>query len=156
MFLPPDKLIAGATAVILREVLPALKDKHARTRAWAVVDILGNLEPRVEAKRALLDAETESALEALRRAVDQLRRNNEELLAQEIGNRCDAITLLVDPQERVREARAAVVHVLRCIPSMDAAVRDSVLAEIDRHLADQALRDAMSVRPTPLAEIAQG
>lgn len=62
-----DRLITGIVDALRREVIPRLDDEFARGQAYAAVDLLQNLRPRLDWALAPLVAQIEAQLDAVRR-----------------------------------------------------------------------------------------
>ncbi len=74
MLIPLDTMLDGVVRTLTDAVLPELPTGFARGQLYAAIDVLQNMRDRIEEKRALRDAEVESACAALVRAAAALRR----------------------------------------------------------------------------------
>lgn len=67
-----DRLVAGIIDALRREVIPRLDDEFARGQAYAAVDLLQNLRPRLDWALAPLVTQIQAQLEAARRIAELL------------------------------------------------------------------------------------
>jgi hypothetical protein len=156
MPIPVERLLAGVSKALLEQVLPHVTPRAARGQLYAAVDVLRNLERRLEWARAPLEAETASIEAALRAAAEQLRAD-----AAGLAERLEAAPAswpAGDPAARVAAARATLAEAFDALaaapPSAAAAAARPVLGG---HLAAQAVRDlAPLAQGTLLEEISRG
>jgi len=153
--IPVDQLLAGVSRTLLEEVLPELGSRRARGRLYACIDVLHNLERRVEPARAPLEEEARSIEAALRAAATRLA---------ELGERERAATFEsalagwpdAPAQVRVEQARDALSRAFEALAAAPPAVGDAVRPLLGGHLAAQAIRDVSVLQATLLEEISRG
>jgi hypothetical protein len=148
MLLPPEALIDGAVRTLVDAVLPDVATRFARGQLYAVVDVLRNLRDRVEERAALLEAEAVSGVAALERTVAALRAAGAADAAARVASTLGGVPA-ASPLERAAAVREALVVALEATPP-------EARAALDAHLADQALRDVMVLKPSLLNEISKG
>ena len=146
--IPLETLLDGLVRTLTESVLPDVGSRFARGQLYAVVDVLRNLRDRVEPRAELLAAEAESAAAALERVAaildaDPLR-----------GALAAAASAPLDA--RVLALRAALVDVLARIDALPDDRAREARAALNAHLAAQAMRDLMVVKPSLLSEISKG
>ena len=146
--IPLETLLDGLVRTLTESVLPDVGSRFARGQLYAVVDVLRNLRDRVEPRAELLAAEAESAAAALERVAavlddDALR----DALAAAASAPLDA---------RVLALRAALVDALARIDALPDDRAREARAALNAHLAAQAMRDLMVVKPSLLSEISKG
>lgn len=158
MLIAPDSLLDGCVRTLLEAVLPDVGSRFARGQVYAVVDVLRNLQGRLEEKADVLEAEASSAAGALERAVAALRTTRSgdaSRLADRVAARA-AEGQAGPPAARAAALRAAVgeaLAALHALPDDDAA---AARAALGAHVAAQAVRDVMLLKPSLLAEISKG
>lgn len=150
-YLSPDTLLDGALRTLREAVLPAVHDRFARGQLFAVLDVLHNLRDRIEFRAAVATAEAESAEAALRAAAALLEGEARAVLETALAGAPAG-----PPAERAAALRAAVVTALAVVAGLPPAAAAAARAPIDRHLAAQALRDVMPLKPSLLEEISKG
>jgi hypothetical protein len=155
--IPPETLVDGCVQTLQERVLPALASKYARGQLYAVVDVLRNLRDRIEEKSALLAAEAESAAAALARAAVALRAGGADAAA--VGAQISAAIAAAPagPLERRRDALNEVfVQALAGLDALAEPAAEAAHAALGGHLAAQAVRDLMVLKPSMLEEISRG
>lgn len=150
-YLAVDTLVDGVIRTLREAVLPAVHERFARGQLFAVLDVLNNLRDRIEFRTALATAEAESAAAALRAAAAALPGE-----ARAALERAVAEAPAEPPAERAAALRAAVVLALETLSRLPPGVAAPARAALDRHLAGQALRDVMVLKPSLLEEISKG
>jgi len=151
MLVPIEMLIDGVVRTLTEHVLPDVEGRFARGQLYAAVDVLRNLRDRIEARIALDEAEATSAAAALERVIASL--------PPETGR---ALAALRDaappapPAERATALRAALVAALEAIDALPEEVAIPARAALLEHLAAQAVRDVMVLKPSLLTEISKG
>ena len=151
MLVPVEMLIDGVVRTLTEHVLPDVQGRFARGQLYAAVDVLRNLRDRVEAATALDEAEATSAAAALERAIASL--------PPEAGRGVAAKRAAVPPAppaERAAALRAALVVALETIDALPEEVAAAARAALLEHLAAQAVRDVMVLKPSLLTEISKG
>jgi hypothetical protein len=151
MLVPLETLIDGLVRTLVEGVLPDVGTRFARGQLYAVVDVLRNLRDRVEPKAALDEAEAASATDALERVVALVPAPE----AERIGTALAAAPA-GPPPERAAALRAALVLALEAIDTLPAERAAPARAALGEHLAAQALRDLMVLKPSLLTEISKG
>jgi hypothetical protein len=158
MRIPIEVLIDGVMNALREEVLPDLPSSRARSRLWAVLDVLNNLRDRVEEKALFLRMEAESAEEALHACAAALRASGLGAEGAAILASTDAaLSSSSDERERCAALREVLIATLRRIEataSTDAA--NAARRPLELHLGSQALRDVMILKPSLLNEISKG
>ena len=158
MWIAPDALLQGCVRTLLEAVLPGVESRFARGQLYAVVDVLRNLEGRLEERAALLATESDSAAGALARAAEALRTGASREAAA-LAERIDALAAgapLAPPAARaaaLRDAAGAALAALHALPDEVAA---GARAALGAHVAAQAVRDVLLLKPSLLAEISKG
>ena len=146
--IPLETLLDGLVRTLTESVLPDVGSRFARGQLYAVVDVLRNLRDRIEPRADLLAAEAESAAAALERAAAVLDAQPlREALAAAAG---------VPLATRVVALRAALVDALGRIDALPDDRAREARAALNAHLAAQAMRDLMVVKPSLLTEISKG
>ena len=151
MLVPVDVLIDGVVRTLIESVLPDVGSRFARGQLYAAVDVLRNLRDRVEARVALDEAEASSAAAALEHAIASLPPES----AGPLATAYDAAPS-APAAERAAALRAALVIALEAIDGLPADVAAPARAAVLEHLAAQALRDVMVLKPSLLTEISKG
>ena len=152
MLIPIERLIDGCMQTLREEVLPEVASRAVRGRVWAVLDVLHNLRDRIEEKAAPAATEADSAYEALARLAAAQRAGADPEGAA-LLERALAAAPTGPPLSRAAALRAALAEAI--------AARPRGLGELERealrgHLAAQALRDVMPLKPSLLSEISKG
>jgi hypothetical protein len=147
MRIPPERLLAGVARTLLEEVLPHVEARRARGQLYACVDVLRNLERRVEPARAPLEAEAASIEAALGAVAKALRAAGDDARAAPIEATLAGWPLA--PAERAATARAALCGALEPLAGCELV---AVRAALGAHLAPQALRDLAPLAPGSLLE----
>jgi hypothetical protein len=155
MRIPIETLIDGVVRTLLESVLPELKSRTVRGQLFAAVDVLCNVRDRVEVKPSLLEAEADSAQQALERAAAQLRSGGADDVAASLEARLAEL-----PDEgltsRVEALRAALVEALELVDRAPEAAAESARAALGEHLAAQAVREVSVLKPSMLEQISRG
>jgi hypothetical protein len=149
MLVPIEGLIDGVVRTLLESVLPDVSTRFARGQLYAAVDVLRNVRDRVDVKAALLDGEIGSATAALERVSASLG-------ARGAGIAEALATAPAAAAERVVALRAALVDALELIDGLSPDEATPARAAIFEHLASQALRDLVVLKPSLLTEISKG
>jgi hypothetical protein len=147
MRIPPERLLAGIARTLVEEVLPHVEPRRARGQLYACVDVLRNLERRVEPARAPLEAEAASIEAALGGAAKALRAVADDARAAPIEAALGGWPSA--PTERAAAARAALCEALEQLAGCELA---TLRAALGGHLARQALRDLAPLAPGSLLE----
>jgi len=149
--LPVEALVDGLIRTLREAVLPAVQGRFARGQLFAVLDVLHNLRDRIEPKAALCAAEAASAAAALGEALAALDGERRAAIAGAL-----AAAPAAPPAEQAAALRAAVVTALDVLATLPDDAAPSARAALDRHLASQAMRDLMVLKPSLLEEISKG
>jgi hypothetical protein len=155
MRLPPDLLIRGVVRTLLEEVLPEVGPRRARGRLYAAVDVLRNLERRVEPATAPLVAEADSAHEALGRCAAALREVGQPEVAARLEARA-ASAPAAPPAARADALRETVSEALALLAALEPEAAAAAQAALGAHLAAQAVRELALLQPSMLEEISRG
>jgi len=157
MRIPPEELVDGCVRTLQERVLPALSSRFARGQLYAVIDVLRNLRDRVEEKSALLKAEADSAADALARASEALRAGSAAATAAAEEIAAAVAAAPADPLASRRGAlNEAFVRALERIDALSEPSADAAHAALGGHLAAQAIRDIVTLKPSLLEEISRG
>jgi hypothetical protein len=157
MRVPVGELIDGVMRALREDVLPEIASARARGRLWAALDVLNNLRDRVEPATWLARAEVDSARDALDACAAALRAAHRERQADAVAGLADAaLSDKSTDAERALALRTAVVAALRSLADGDDGATRSARAALESHLASQALRDVMALKPSLLIEISKG
>lgn len=157
MRLPPQALLAGVSATLEHDVLPAISDRAARGLVFAAIEVLANVKDLVEWKAALRDEEISSAGDALAAAARALADAGLVSVATDLERARAAACAQGDREARGRALDAALEQALvivdaeRARPGIDAAS-----AAIRAHLVNQTVRGVMRVQRPLLNRISQG
>ena len=152
MLVPIEVLIDGVVRTLIESVLPDVGGRFARGQLYAAVDVLRNLRDRVDAKVALDEAEASSAAVALERAIASLPPD---AAGAPLRVALDAAPA-APPAERAAALRALLVVALEGFDTLPADVAASARTAVLEHLAAQAVRDVMVLKPSLLTEISKG
>jgi len=146
--IPLETLLDGLVRTLMESVLPDVGSRFARGQLYAVIDVLQNLRDRIEPKAALLAAEAESATAALERVAALVG-------AQPLADAV-AAAARAPLDARVVALRAALVDALARIDALPDERAREARAVVNGHLAAQAMRDLVVVKPSLLSEISKG
>jgi hypothetical protein len=156
MRIPPDRLLAGVARTLLEEVLPEVGARRARGQLYACVDVLRNLERRVEPVREPREAETRAIEETLRAGARQLRANGEAARAEAIESALAAWPA-APLGDRVAAARATLGGLLESLGDVQPVARDALEPLLGGCLAAQAVRElSLLASGSLLEEISRG
>jgi hypothetical protein len=147
-----EEIVDGIVRTLRDTVLPEVPSRFARGQLYAAIDLLRNLRDRVEVKSELLAAEARGLDAVLARLRTALRAGG---LTDPV-ERMLATVPAEPPPARVAGLRAAVVAALEQLDRLPDDVAAPARAALAEHLAGQALRDVMLLKPSLLAEIAGG
>jgi hypothetical protein len=145
-----DRLFAGLIASLNGEIIPRLDDEFARGQAYAAMDLLNNLRPRLDWAVGPLAEQIAAQLAAARRI---------ELLAPE---QALPEALQAQPQpasgEALRQYRDALdehlCRVLDWLPQAPTALRDAVQAVLNQYMQAQVRREVSLAAKPLFGEIA--
>jgi hypothetical protein len=152
MLIPIERLIDGCMQTLREEVLPEVASRAVRGRVWAVLDVLNNLRDRIEEKHAPATAESDSAQAALSQCAAARRAAGDAEGAAALAS-----ALLAAPSEPPTARAAALREALAdAIAARPEGLPDSERESLRAHLAAQALRDVMLLKPSLLSEISKG
>ncbi len=156
-----DELLTGIVETLDEQVGPYVTDGHARAQLYSSLDLLNNLSSKLDWKRDLLAAETDSILAALDGAVEALEGACDGALAEAVS---EANALPHDSgtdQDATAFCRRANEVLDRLIAALYASglrgeAADRAHAVIRQHLINQTIRDSMFLKPMMLKKISQG
>jgi hypothetical protein len=155
MRIPVERLLAAVSTTLLEQVLPHVESRAARGQLYAAVDVLRNLERRLEWTRGPIEAETASIEAALRGAAEQLRAAGEAALAARLADPIAGWPAA--PEERVEAARAALGAAFAALAEAPPAAADAARPLLGGHLAAQSIRDIVPLaQGSLLEEISRG
>ncbi|HVA39476.1 MAG TPA: hypothetical protein VNF49_02335 [Candidatus Binataceae bacterium] len=155
-----NRLIDGIIIALEREIIPRVDDAYARGQAFAVMDLLRNMRPRLEWSREVTLAQVTLQEAALGRVDDLCRGQVERPPAYE-PPAAPSITLGTKELEARRDRlEAEVCGVLKWLTehrtALDAAVAKSVEETITNYMRE-AVRRELALTANPLfAEISRG
>lgn len=155
MLVPVDTLIAGVVHTLKTHVLPEVGTGFARGQLFAVIDVLQNLENRVEEKAELHAMEADSAAAALARVVAVLRAGGQPAAAAAVAGDLAAVPA-EPPHARTAAVRAAVLRALERLGDLPAPVADAARTALGEYLGVQATRDVALLKPSLLNAISKG
>jgi len=145
-----DRLFAGLIASLHGEIIPRLDDEFARGQAYAAMDLLNNLRPRIDWAVGPLAEQIAAQLAAVQRIS---RLAPEQALSE---------ALMAQPQpttgEALRNYRDALdEHLCRIIdwlPAAPAVQRDAVQAVLNQYMKEQVRREVSLAAKPLFGEIA--
>jgi hypothetical protein len=150
-------LVDGCVHTLQERVLPELASRFARGQLYAVLDVLRNLRDLVEEKSSILVEEANAAAAAMSRAVAALGEGGEAARAAAAEIEAAAAAAPVAPPLARRTALNQVfVLALERTDALDDAVAQAARSALGGHLAAQAVRDVMLLKPSMLEEISRG
>lgn len=155
-----NRLIDGIIIALEREIIPRVDDAYARGQAFAVMDLLRNMRPRLEWSREVTLAQVALQEAALRRVDDLCRGQGERPPAYD-PPAVPSITLETQELEARRDRlEAEVCGVLKWLighrAALDATVATSVEETITNYMRE-AVRRELALTANPLfAEISRG
>jgi hypothetical protein len=155
-----NRLIDGIVIALEREIIPRVGDAYARGQAFAVMDLLRNMRPRLEWSREVTLAQVGLQEAALRR-VDDLCRGEVERPPAYKPPAAPSITLDTKELEARRDRlEAEVCGVLKWLTehrtALDAAVAKSVEDTLTNYMREAVKRE-LALTANPLfAEISRG
>jgi len=158
MQIPPEQLVDGCVETLQHHVLPAVGSRFARGQLYAVADVLRNLRDRIEEKGALAEGEAVSARGALAAAAGALR-GAADAAARALGAEIEAGIPAEDAGPAAARLEALRAAVSAALERLDGAAGDGAAgarAALGGHLAAQAVREVMLLKPSLLAEISKG
>jgi hypothetical protein len=150
MRIPIERLLAAVSQTLLEQVLPHVGPRAARGQLYAAVDVLRNLERRVEWARAPLEVEAGAIETALRGAAERLRVAGAAELAARLDEPIAAWPAAA--AERVVAARDALSAAFAALDEAPPALADAVRPLLGSQLAAQAVRDLAPLAPGSLLE----
>jgi hypothetical protein len=155
--LAPEALLAGVSATLEHDILPALTDRAARGLVFAALEVLANVKDLVEWKASVREEELSGAAAALAAAARVLADAGLADAAAELDAAGAAAQELPEREARGRALDAALERALvivdseRTRPGVEAAA-----AAIRAHLVNQTVRDVMRAQRPLLDRISQG
>ncbi len=155
-----NRLIDGIIIALEREIIPRVDDAYARGQAFAVMDLLRNMRPRLEWSREVTLAQVGLQEEALKR-IDDLCRGQVERPPAYAPPAAASITLDTKHLEARRDRlEAEVCGVLKWLTehrgALDAAVAQSVEDALTNYMREAVKRE-LALTANPLfAEISRG
>jgi len=152
VLIPIERLIDGCVQTLREEVLPEVASRAVRGRVWAVLDVLHNLRDRIEEKAMPAATEADSAYTALARLAAARRAGSDPEGAAAVERALSAAPT-EPPLARAAALRAALAEAIAARPL---GLSDLESKAVRAHLAAQALRDVMLLKPSLLSEISKG
>jgi hypothetical protein len=155
-----NRLIDGIIIALEREIIPRVDDAYARGQAFAVMDLLRNMRPRLEWSREVTLAQVGLQEAALKR-VDDLCRGQTERPPVYAAPSAASITLDTKQLEERRDRlEAEVCGVLKWLTEhrgvLDAAVAQTVEDTLTNYMREAVKRE-LALTANPLfAEISRG
>jgi len=155
-----NRLIDGIIIALEREIIPRVDDAYARGQAFAVMDLLRNMRPRLEWSREVTLAQVGLQEAALKR-VDDLCRGQTERPPAYAAPSAASISLDTKQLEEQRDRlEAEVCGVLKWLTehrdALDAAVAQAVEDTLTNYMREAVKRE-LALTANPLfAEISRG
>jgi hypothetical protein len=155
-----NRLIDGIIIALEREIIPRVDDAYARGQAFAVMDLLRNMRPRLEWSREVTLAQVGLQEAALKR-VDDLCHGQTERPPAYAPPSAASITLDTKQLEERRDRlEAEVCGVLKWLTehrgAIDAAVAQAVEDTLTNYMREAVKRE-LALTANPLfAEISRG
>jgi hypothetical protein len=155
-----NRLIDGIIIALEREIIPRVDDAYARGQAFAVMDLLRNMRPRLEWSREVTLAQVDLQEAALKR-VDDLCCGQTERPPAYAAPSAASITLDTKQLEERRDRlEAEVCGVLKWLTEhrgvLDAAVAQAVEDTLTNYMREAVKRE-LALTANPLfAEISRG
>ena len=155
-----NRLIDGIVIALEREIIPRIDDAYARGQAFAVMDLLRNMRPRLEWSREVTLAQVGLQEAALRR-VDDLCRAQVERPPAYAPQSAASITLDTKELEARRDRlEAELCGVLRWLTEHRTAIEATVAKSVEDTLTNymrEAVKRELALTAHPLfAEISRG
>jgi hypothetical protein len=155
-----NRLIDGIIIALEREIIPRVDDAYARGQAFAVMDLLRNMRPRLEWSRDVTLAQVTLQEAALSRVDDLCRGQADRPKAYELPVTPSMMLATKELEMRRDRLEAQVCDVLRWLSEhrdeQYAAVAKSV-EETITHYMREAVRRELALTANPLfAEISRG
>jgi hypothetical protein len=155
-----NRLIDGIIIALEREIIPRVDDAYARGQAFAVMDLLRNMRPRLEWSREVTLAQVGLQEAALRR-VDNLCRAQAERPPAYEPPVAPSITLETKELEARRDRlEAEVCGVLKWLTGHRAALDPAAAKSVEETITNymrEAVRCELALTANPLfAEISRG
>jgi hypothetical protein len=155
-----NRLIDGIIIALEREIIPRVDDAYARGQAFAVMDLLRNMRPRLEWSREVTLAQVGLQEAALRRVDDLCRGLVERPPAYEPPAALSVTLETKELEARRDRLEAEVCGVLKWLTghraALDTAVAKSVEETITNYMRE-AVRRELALTANPLfAEISRG
>ena len=155
-----NRLIDGIIIALEREIIPRIDDAYARGQAFAVMDLLRNMRPRLEWSRELTLTQIGLQEAALER-VDDLCRGQAERPPAYAPAAANSITLDTRQLEERRDRlEAEVCGVLKWLTEHRSALEATVAQAVEDTLTNymrEAVKRELALTANPLfAEISRG
>jgi hypothetical protein len=155
-----NRLIDGIIIALEREIIPRIDDAYARGQAFAVMDLLRNMRPRLEWSRELTLTQIGLQEAALER-VDDLCRGQAERPPAYAPAAANSITLDTKQLEERRDRlEAEVCGVLKWLTEHRSALEATVAQAVEDTLTNymrEAVKRELALTANPLfAEISRG
>lgn len=151
MNIPLPRLIEGIIATLRSEVIPHVQDPYARGQAVGVIDLLNNIEPRIEWATAPLQAQVEAKRDLLREITPLVPNDITSPAQRNCRTAEDYLVTQADLDARIGDALVALWPSRSANPAAQAAV-----AKIQALLHDEASAAMKTTRKPSFAEIASG
>jgi len=155
MYLPVGKVVDGVIRTLQESVLPDVHTAYARGQVYAIIDVLNNMRDRIEEKALIADGELSSLETAFETAFALLQSGQSTNVVEGFQHRFrDAREQ--EPERRIGVLRRLLVDMLTQLDALPDALRAQVREALAEHMAAQALRDVMLLKPSMLREISEG
>jgi len=155
MTIPVERLLDGVLHTLETEVLPAVGTPFARGQLHCAIDVLANLQGRVEERASLHAADAEAAAAALAAAAEGLRASGH----AEPARALDAARTAAPPEPpaaRAAALRRAVVEALDALAALPERAAAPAHEALRGYLVPQVVRDLAPLKPSRLGQIARG
>ena len=155
-----SRLIDGIVIALERQIIPHIDDTYARGQAFAVMDVLRNMRPRLEWSRAAMLAQVDMQEAALKRVAD-LCRGQAERPSPWTPPSTASVTLGTEELEARRdqfedEICGAIKWLAAHRATLDAAVAKTIEETLTNYMREAVKRE-LALTALPLfAEISRG
>jgi hypothetical protein len=155
-----NRLIDGIITALEREIIPRVDDAYARGQAFAVMDLLRNMRPRLQWSREVTLAQVGLQEAALKRVDDLLQGQSERPPAYAPPSAASITLDTKELEERRDRLEAEVCGVLKWLTehrgAIDAAVAQAVEDTLTNYMREAVKRE-LALTANPLfAEISRG
>jgi hypothetical protein len=155
-----NRLIEGIVIALEREIIPRVDGAYARGQAFAIIDLLRNMRPRLQWSREITLAQVELQEAALTRVAQACRGQRERPPAYAVpavlSNTLDTTEL----EARRDRLEAEVCDVLKWLAERRSALDPAAAASVEEALTNymrEAVKRELALTAIPLfAEISRG